>query len=164
MNEGMGEWAQPRREGSSRKEGDAPSAAKARLAVLLATASRPSWGRQRSRSGFSAGHRIPGAALQGCAAPGTALKRELQLSGGTFCRGGGGGSLRKAQEPRAPKDARAESTDRAWGPDLRSLASHNIYNWAAKSREATRSSVPSGKGWCAQLLPQPLRTRRSLPG
>lgn len=145
----MGEWAQHGHEGSIRKEGDAPSAAKAMLAVLLATAPRTSWGRQRSRSGFSAGRRIPGAAL----------KRELQLSGGTLCRGGGQGSLRKAQGPRAPKDARAESTEGldAW--------LHTIFIIGLQNSERPLGVVfLQEQGWCAQLLPQPLRTWKSLPG
>lgn len=105
----------------------------------------------------------PRAALQGCAAPGTALNRELELSGGTFCREVGAGSLGKAQEPRAPKGARAESIE-GWGPDLRCLASHNVYNCAAKSREATGVVSLQEQGWRAQLLPRPLRTRKPWPG
>lgn len=156
----MGEWAQHGREGSSSEEGDAPSAAKVRLAVPLATASRTSGGRQRSKSGFSAGHRIPGAA------PGAALKRELQLGGGTFCLGGGGGGDGTSERPRSLGRPRMQGRNppRAWGPDLRCLASHNMYNWAQNHERQLGVVFLQELGLCAQLLPQPLSTRKSLPG
>lgn len=67
-------------EGSSRKEGDALRSAKARWVVLAGHCLQHLWGRQRrpkqrNRSGFSAGHKIPGTVSQGSAAPSTDLKR-----------------------------------------------------------------------------------------
>lgn len=157
----------------TRRKQRRPSVAEARTVVLaghglprlLAPPARP-----------EAGPQVPRAVWQGLAAPGMVLRRRLKITRCDF--------LPPREAPKGPRAKGAKGCESGQGSPLgrnrlgagtRCQARHSIYNWAAKSRETTQSSVPQGRilavpapraqeeRLACWLPPLPLRPQKTLP-